>query len=226
MARCFAVLGVGGFSCAALFEDFEYAARDRRDERNKKSSVLQRQQPRHDGGNPHCDEQDIEPAAKLVHRFDYVQIVIMQAGLDFEQHGKPDEELVAEVEAEGERLGNVVSPESGGEGEHGYEAKKNEGGDKSARLDLLKQVKELVLQHPETRRHSEGNNKGEPVAEGFGEGVTELAVRNAGGHLDIKDKQRHDDGEDRIAEGFEPVFAVHGVIIVLDCAQECKRELL
>jgi len=129
---------------------------------------------------------------------------------------------VRKVDTEGERLGDVVSPERGGEGKHGDEPEEDKRSAECARLDALDQIEELVLQHPEARGNGKGDDEGDPVAKGLGEGVGELAVRHAGGHLDIQDEQRHDDGEDGIAERFEPVLAVHGVTIVLDCAQECK----
>jgi len=210
---------------ATLLESLEYAARDAGDKGNENSGVLQRQQPGGDRGNAHCDEHDVKPSAKLVHRFDHMQIVITEAGFDLNQHGRTDEELVAEVDTEGERFADVVSPESGGEGEHGNQAEKDEGSDKRTCLYLLKQVEKLVLQHPEARGHSEGDNKRKPVAERLEKRVHELTMLDAGGHLDIQNEQRHHDGEDGIAEGFEPVLAVHGVTIVLDCAQKRKRGL-
>ena len=213
-------------SFAALFEEFEDAPRNGGDYCNKKAGILQRQQPCSDGGNSHRSEHDVESATKFVHRFDHMQVVVAEARLDFEQHGGADDELVAEVDTEGEWLCEVVSPESGGEGEHGDQAKKNEGGGEGAWLDVLNQIEELMLQHPEARSDDEGDDEGDPVAKGLCECVGELAVRHPGRHLDIQDEQGHHDGEDRIAEGFEPVLAIHGVTIVLDCESECKWRVL
>ena len=82
-----------------------------------------------------------------------------------------------------------------------------------------------MLEHPETCGEKEGKDQGDPVFERLRESMGELAVRDAGGDLNLEHQQCHGDGEDRIAEGFEPVLAVHGVTIVLDCAQKRKRGL-
>jgi hypothetical protein len=54
----------------------------------------------------------------------------------------------------------------------------------------------------------------------------QLTVRDARGDFDFEDEQGHRDGEDAVREGLDPVLAVHGVTIVLDCVQECKRRVL
>jgi len=76
MARCFLVLSVSVLFGAALFERFEYSARDYGNSGDKKAGVLQRHQPCGDGGDGHGDEHDVEPPTKFVHGFDDMQVVI------------------------------------------------------------------------------------------------------------------------------------------------------
>lgn len=83
-----------------------------------------------------------------------------------------------------------------------------------------------MLQHPKARGEDKGDGKGDPVMGEQRESVAELAVRDVGGGFDLEDEQGHDDGEDAIAEGFEPVLAVHGVTMVFDCWRKRKRRVL
>jgi len=216
----------GGFLGASLVEKIAHHAAEEGSACSDDARVVQWQQPDRETSSDHGDDHDIKASAELVHRFDDMQVVIAQARLYLNHHGDADEALVAKVDGEGEGFGDVVSPECGAEGQKGHQAEEEKCGDEGARFDLIEQIEELMLKHPEARGKNKCNDEGNPVAEGLLESLGELAVRDAGRNFDFENEQGHDDGEDGIAEGFEPVLAVHGVTIVLDCARERKRRVL
>jgi hypothetical protein len=219
-------LSGGGFFSAAFVEKLANLAADDCGNRSGDAGVLQRQQPDRKTRRGHGDDHDVEASTQFVHRFYDVHIVIAKAELDLNHRSDADKALVAEIDSKGQRLGNVVSPERRREGQKCHEAEQNESSDERSRLDLIEKIEEPMLKDPEACREDESDDESDPVAEGLCKSVDELAVRHIDRHLDFKDQQGHDDGENRIAESFEPVLAVHGVTIVFDCGRKRKRRVL
>ena len=136
--------------------------------------------------------------------------VIFAAGeQEFHENDDADEDLVEDVEEEGERVVEVVAPERGGEREDRDERKEDEGGDDGAGMDFFEEIEEPVLDGPVTGGEDEGDGEAGPGGCLLQESVGELAGGDVQRDFEVQDEEGHDDGEDAVAEGLEPLLAEH-----------------
>ena len=102
-----------------------------------------------------------------------------------------------------------MAPERGGEWEDRDQREKDEGGDDGAGLDFFEEIEEPVLDGPVASGENEGDGEAGPGGRLLQEGVRELAGGYVQRDLEVEDEEGHDDGEDAVAEGLEPLLAEH-----------------
>ena len=102
-----------------------------------------------------------------------------------------------------------MAPERGGEGEDRDQREKDEGGDDGAGLDFFDEIEEPVLDGPVASGENEGDGEAGPGGRLLQEGVRELAGGYVQRDLEVEHEEGHDDGEDAVAEGLDPLLAEH-----------------
>jgi len=153
------------------------------------------------GVEAHADECSLGAEAK-----------VSVAAREFQLYGEGDRdgELVREVDDESQWGRDEVAQNVRRKRQDRDEKQEDEAGDKGLVAHVRHEVEETVLQCPEDAGNDEGDEKTEPGMAAMADRRTELEWGGAFWNFQVKDEQRHGDGEDAIREGFDAVLGEHG----------------